>query len=52
MHDFLEGGIFALRKEIKRDCRYSQGEEYYKHQIKLYTTTDMTAEEIHRLGLD
>ena len=28
------------------------GEEYYKHQIKTYTTTDMTADEIHQLGLN
>ncbi len=27
------------------------GKDYYKHQIKLYTTTEMTAEEIHELGL-
>lgn len=26
------------------------GEAYYKHQIKLYTTTEMTADEIHELG--
>ncbi len=28
-----------------------EGEAYYKHQIKLYTTTEMTADEIHQLGL-
>ncbi|MBB4080709.1 uncharacterized protein (DUF885 family) [Lewinella aquimaris] len=27
------------------------GEAYYKYLIKLYTTTDMTADEIHELGL-
>ena len=27
------------------------GANYYQHQIKLYTTTNMTAEEIHQLGL-
>ncbi|PHR74092.1 MAG: DUF885 domain-containing protein [Lutibacter sp.] len=27
------------------------GEAYYKHQIKTYTTTKMTADEIHQLGL-
>ena len=27
------------------------GEAYYNHQIKLYTTTTMTANEIHELGL-
>ncbi len=28
------------------------GDAYYAHQIKKYTTTDMTAEEIHALGLN
>jgi uncharacterized protein (DUF885 family) len=28
------------------------GEAFYMHQIKMYTTTDMTADEIHQLGLD
>lgn len=28
-----------------------QGTDYYNHLIKRYTTTDMTAEEIHQLGL-
>ncbi|XOV93576.1 MAG: DUF885 family protein [Bacteroidota bacterium] len=28
------------------------GEDFYQHQIKLYTTTNMTAAEIHQLGLD
>ncbi|MFD1063607.1 DUF885 domain-containing protein [Winogradskyella litorisediminis] len=27
------------------------GDDYYNHQIKLYTTTNMTADEIHNLGL-
>ena len=27
------------------------GREYYAHQIKQYTTTDMTADQIHQLGL-
>ena len=28
------------------------GEAYYANRLKTYTTTDMTAEEIHQLGLD
>ncbi len=30
---------------------YEFGRELYDHMIKLYTTTDMTADEIHELGL-
>ena len=29
-----------------------RGEEYYQHAIKRYTTTTMTADEIHELGLN
>lgn len=29
-----------------------QGKEYYQHAIKNYTTTNMTADEIHQLGLN
>lgn len=32
--------------------RYSNGEEYYNHLLRHYTTTELTAEEIHQLGLD
>ncbi|GLX78388.1 hypothetical protein tinsulaeT_17280 [Thalassotalea insulae] len=30
----------------------SGGKDYYKYLIEFYTTTDMTADEIHQLGLD
>jgi uncharacterized protein (DUF885 family) len=30
--------------------RYSNGEEYYAYLLRHYTTTDLTAEEIHQLG--
>ena len=30
---------------------YDNGEDWYQHQIKKYTTTNMTADEIHKLGL-
>jgi uncharacterized protein (DUF885 family) len=32
--------------------RYSNGEAYYAYLLKHYTTTDLTAEEIHQLGLN
>jgi len=30
---------------------YGNGDEWYQHQIKTYTTTNMSADEIHELGL-
>lgn len=29
-----------------------EGDEYYKRRLKVYTTTDLTAEEIHQRGLE
>lgn len=28
------------------------GESYYQHRVALFTTTDLTAEQIHKIGLD
>ncbi|WP_338446826.1 DUF885 domain-containing protein [Pelagerythrobacter marensis] len=32
--------------------RFDRGDEYYAALLKNYTTTDLTADEIHRIGLD
>ncbi|MDO6445345.1 DUF885 domain-containing protein [Colwellia sp. 1_MG-2023] len=46
-------------KEYMANCRskvgiseLAGGKDYYKYLIEFYTTTDMTADEIHQLGLD
>lgn len=31
--------------------RHQNGEEFYRHQLRLYTTTNLTADEIHNIGL-
>ena len=28
------------------------GDDYYKHRLQIFTTTDLTADEIHKLGLE
>lgn len=48
---FTETYLKACRESIA--CKeFPMGGEYYKYQIKTYTTTDLTAEEIHQLGLE
>ncbi len=53
-----ENLISFLEKDIANTSEQSQGvhanpngDDYYKYRLKLMTTTDMTAEEIHQLGL-
>ena len=52
MHSFLKQDYLPKGRKSSGIADIPNGEEFYKHQIKLYTTTDMTAEEIHQLGLD
>ncbi|MCY2685751.1 DUF885 domain-containing protein [Salinimicrobium sp. TH3] len=51
MHDFMVEDYLPQGRESSGITDIPGGEDFYKHQIKLYTTTDMTAEEIHELGL-
>lgn len=44
--DYLEAGRLSSGIDA-----IPNGKAYYEHQIKFYTTTDMTADEIHQLGL-
>jgi len=52
MHDFMQKEYLPAGRETSGIASVPNGEEYYKHHLKLYTTTNMTAEEIHQLGLD
>lgn len=48
---FVESYLPACRESIA--CQdFPNGEAFYKYKIKNYTTTDLTAEEIHQIGLD
>jgi uncharacterized protein (DUF885 family) len=49
MSDFLKNEYKG--RETSGIAEIPNGEAFYKHQIKLYTTTNMTADEIHQLGL-
>ncbi len=52
MHAFMEDEYLPRGRKTSGIADIPNGEEYYKHQIKLYTTTEMTADEIHELGLN
>ncbi|GGG32000.1 DUF885 domain-containing protein [Christiangramia forsetii] len=52
MHSFMKDEYLPKGRESSGIADIPDGEKYYRHQIKLYTTTNMTAEEIHQLGLD
>jgi uncharacterized protein (DUF885 family) len=51
LHDFMAGDYLKAGRTTTGIADTPSGEAYYKHQIKLYTTTEMTADEIHQLGL-
>jgi uncharacterized protein (DUF885 family) len=51
LHDFMAGDYLKAGRATTGIAETPNGEAYYKHQIKLYTTTEMTADEIHQLGL-
>jgi uncharacterized protein (DUF885 family) len=50
---FLEGEYIPnLRDEISATKGYPNGEKYYQDCLKFHTTTNMTPQDIHQLGLD
>lgn len=51
MTSFLKDEYLPAGRETSGIDANPDGVDYYKHQIKLYTTTAMTADEIHQLGL-
>lgn len=51
LHTFMAGDYMESGRESSGIEGIPGGKEYYDYQIKLYTTTNMTANEIHELGL-
>ncbi|NVJ98061.1 MAG: DUF885 domain-containing protein [Alphaproteobacteria bacterium] len=50
----LQAYVATLKTKSTNDAgawKFPQGDKYYKTQLEHFTTTDMTAEEIHTLGL-
>lgn len=49
--DFMSNEYLKAARASSGISEVPNGSDYYNHQIKLYTTTNMTANEIHELGL-
>ncbi|CAL2103288.1 conserved protein of unknown function [Tenacibaculum sp. 190130A14a] len=49
--EFLKTDYLAAGRDDSGVDGVPNGKEYYQHAIKNYTTTNMTADEIHELGL-
>lgn len=52
LHDFMAGEYLAAGRATSGFDALAGGADYYQHAIKRYTTTNMTPEEIHQLGLN
>lgn len=51
LHDFMANEYMNAGRESSGIQGMPNGDAYYAHQIKLYTTTTLTASEIHEIGL-
>lgn len=51
LYQFLSTDYLSAGLNTSGISAIPQGKEYYQHAIKNYTTTNMTADEIHQLGL-
>tara|TARA_A100001011_G_scaffold129559_3_gene136631 strand:+ start:8034 stop:9704 length:1671 start_codon:yes stop_codon:yes gene_type:complete len=49
---FFEKNYYPYTRNHISIASTPNGAEYYKNRIKFYTTLDLTAEEIHQIGLD
>ncbi len=51
LYDFMSTEYLEAGRSSSGIDAIPEGKAYYEHQIKYYTTTNMTADEIHQLGL-
>lgn len=49
---WLKSQLPDLQEAPTGVSRHPDGEAYYQHMLKVSTTTDLTADEIHQIGLD
>ncbi|MFD2601822.1 DUF885 domain-containing protein [Flavobacterium suzhouense] len=51
LYNYVSNDYLKASRSTSGISAIPDGKKYYDHLIKRYTTTDMTAEEIHQLGL-
>ncbi len=51
LHQFMSTEYMEAGRTSSGIADIPNGSDFYNYQIKLYTTTNMTADEIHKLGL-
>ncbi len=51
-HDFFTSEYMPNCRKKVGITELEDGEEYYQYLIEFYTTTDLSAEQIHQMGLD
>ena len=51
LYDFMKNEYLSKGIDSSGIDVFEDGSDYYNYYIKLYTTTEMTADEIHKLGL-
>ncbi len=51
VYDFMKSDYLNAGRDTSGISDTPEGEAYYNYMIKVFTTTDMTADEIHNLGL-
>ena len=51
LYEFMATEYLEAGRESSAFGAFPDGSEYYKHAIEVYTTTKMSADEIHELGL-
>jgi uncharacterized protein (DUF885 family) len=52
LHEYFTGTYLPSCRETIACSEFPNGDAYYRSRIKNYTTTDLTAGEIHQIGLD
>ena len=51
LHTFLVDKYIPKARESIANSALPDGKKWYRHRVRLFTTTDLTPEEIHQLGL-